>query len=151
MKQKNTAIGFLAGAVIALSIPQADACTRVLYETGANSFIVGRTMDWYDDTGTDLWAFPRGMVRDGGAGAASIKWTSKYGSVVGDIYDVGSADGMNEAGLVANILYLVEADYGDSKASGKPLLSIGAWTQYILDNYGTVAEECNPPSARLRH
>jgi choloylglycine hydrolase len=80
------------------------------------------------------------MVRDGGVGPGSIKWTSKYGSVVGDIYDVASADGMNEAGLVANILYLVEADYGDARASGKPLLSIGAWTQYILDNYGTVAE-----------
>jgi choloylglycine hydrolase len=140
MKKKNAAISFLACAVIVLSIPQADACTRILYETGTNSFIVGRTMDWYDNTGTDLWAFPRGMVRDGGAGPGSIKWTSKYGSVVGDIYDIASADGMNEAGLVVNILYLAEADYGDSKASGKPLLSIGAWTQYILDNYGTVAE-----------
>jgi len=115
-------------------------CTRVLYETGSNSFVVGRTMDWYDNTGTDLWAFPRGMARDGGVGAGSIKWTSKYGSVVGDIYDLASADGMNEAGLVVNILYLAEADYGDAKAAGKPLLSIGAWTQYILDNYGSVAE-----------
>ncbi len=47
---------------------------------------------------------------------------------------------MNEAGLVANALYLVEADYGDAKASGKPLISVGAWTQYVLDNYSTVAE-----------
>jgi choloylglycine hydrolase len=97
-------------------------------------------MDWYDDTGTDLWVFPRGMSRDGGAGPGSIKWTSKYGSIVGDIYDIASADGMNEKGLVANILYLAESDYGDAQASGKPLLSVGAWTQFILDNYGTVAE-----------
>lgn len=137
---RNVALGLLAWALMAMSGPQADACTRVLYETGANSFIVGRTMDWYDDTGTDLWAFPRGMARNGGAGPNSIEWTSKYGSVVGDIYDIASADGMNEAGLVANILYLVESEYGDPKASGKPLLSVGAWTQYILDNYGTVAE-----------
>ena len=47
---------------------------------------------------------------------------------------------MNDAGLVANALYLVEADYGDAKASGKPLISVGAWTQYALDNYSTVAE-----------
>jgi choloylglycine hydrolase len=141
--KRSTISALLACAAIAMTAPQADACTRVLYETGASSFIVGRTMDWYDDTGTDLWAFPRDMARDGGAGPGSIKWTSKYGSVVADIYDVASADGMNEAGLVANILYLVEADYGDPKVSGKPLLSIGAWVQYILDNYGTVAEAVN--------
>jgi choloylglycine hydrolase len=133
-------VGFLAA-------PRADACTRVLYETGTGNYVVGRTMDWYDDTGTDLWAFPRGMNRDGGLGPNSIKWASKYGSVVADIYDVASADGMNDAGLVANILYLVESDYGDAKASGKPLLSIGAWVQYILDNYGTVAEAVQALSA----
>jgi choloylglycine hydrolase len=115
-------------------------CTRILYESATKNFIVGRTMDWYDDTGTELWAFPKGMKRDGGVGPNSLKWVSKYGSVVGDIYDIATADGINEAGLVANILYLVEADYGDPQTSGKPLLSIGAWTQYILDNYATVAE-----------
>ena len=47
---------------------------------------------------------------------------------------------MNDAGLVANALYLVESDYGDAKASGKPLISIGAWAQYALDTYATVAE-----------
>lgn len=140
MKQKNAVIGFLAVAFLAISISQPAACTRILYETATNNFIVGRTMDWYDDTGTDLWAFPRGMVRDGGVGPDSIKWTSKYGSVVADIYKVASTDGMNEAGLVVNVLYLTESDYGDAKTSGKPLLSIGAWTQYILDQYATVAE-----------
>jgi choloylglycine hydrolase len=130
----------MSSVILAMTLPQADACTRVLYESGTGNFIVGRTMDWYDDTGTDLWAFPRGMARDGGAGQGSLKWTSKYGSVVADIYDAASADGMNEAGLAANILYLAEADYGDSKASRKPLLSVGAWVQYILDNNATVAE-----------
>ena len=115
-------------------------CTRILYETGTKNYIVGLTMDWYDDTGTDLWTFPRGMARDGGVGPGSIQWTAKHGSVVADIYDVATAEGINEAGLVANILYLSESEYGDAKASGKPLLSVGGWTQYVLDNYGTVAE-----------
>ena len=115
-------------------------CTRILYETGTKNYVVGRTMDWYDDTGTDLWTFPRGMARDGGVGPGSIQWTAKHGSVVADIYDVATAEGINEAGLVANILYLSESEYGDAKASGKPLLSVGGWTQYVLDNYGTVAE-----------
>jgi choloylglycine hydrolase len=126
--------------LLALLAPQAQACTRVVYETSNNTYLVGRTMDWYDNTGTDLWAFPRGMARDGGVGPGSITWTSKYGSLVADIYDIASADGMNEAGLVGNILYLAEADYGDAKTTGKPLLSGGAWLQYVLDNYATVKE-----------
>jgi penicillin V acylase-like amidase (Ntn superfamily) len=123
-----------------LGAQAADACTRILYETGTKNYIVGRTMDWFDDIGSDLWAFPRGMERDGGVGPDSIKWTSKFGSVVADIYDIGTVDGMNDAGLVVNALYLAEADYGDAKASGKPPISIGAWAQYVLDNYATVAD-----------
>ena len=45
---------------------------------------------------------------------------------------------MNEKGLVASLLYLADADYG--KADGKPMLSISAWPQYVLDNFATVAE-----------
>lgn len=56
------------------------------------------------------------------------------------MYNVGTVDGINEAGLAGNMLYLTDSDYGDYKASGKPLLSIGAWLQYVLDNYATVAE-----------
>jgi penicillin V acylase-like amidase (Ntn superfamily) len=133
-------IGLVTSAVIALTSFQAQACTRFLYKTGTNGYIVGRSMDWAEDPQTDLWAFPRGLSRDGGAGPGSLKWTSKYGSVIASFYNIGTVDGMNDAGLVANALYLVEADYGDAKASGKPPISIGAWTQYALDNYGTVAE-----------
>ena len=97
-------------------------------------------MDWAEDPGTDLWAFPRGTERDGGFGDASIKWTSKYGSVIASFYNIATVEGINDAGLVANTLYLVESDYGDAKASGKPLLSVGGWTQYVLDTYHTVAE-----------
>ena len=62
------------------------------------------------------------MQRDGGLGEGSIKWTSSYGSVISSFYNIATVEGMNEAGLVANTLYLVESDYGDAKASGKPLI-----------------------------
>ncbi len=98
-------------------------------------------MDWADATAkTALWVFPRGMKRDGGVGSNPIKWTSKHGSVVTSFYDAGTADGMNEKGLVANLLYLNEADFGDAVRSGKATLSAGAWAQYFLDNYATVRE-----------
>ena len=116
------------------------ACTRFIYETGTDSYIVGRSMDWAEDPATDLWSFPKGLKRDGGAGPGSVEWTSKHGSVISSFYNIATVDGMNDAGLVANALYLVESDYGDAKASGKPLISVGAWTQYALDNFSTVAE-----------
>ena len=116
-------------------------CTRIKYETGTGTYITGRGMDWNDPTAeTDLWVFPRGMERDGGIGKNPAKWTSKYGSVVASFYNAATADGMNEKGLVGNVLYLAEADYGDAAKTNKPTLSIGAWVQYFLDNFATVAE-----------
>lgn len=126
--------------MLALASFEADACTRFIYETGTGGSIVGRSMDWAEDPGTDLWSFPQGMQRDGGLGAGSITWTAKHGSVIASFYNIATVEGMNDAGLVANTLYLVETDYGDARASGKPLISVGAWTQYVLDNYATVAE-----------
>lgn len=48
------------------------------------------------------------MERSGEAGPNSVKWTSKYGSVIASGYDISTTDGMNEAGLAANVLWLVE-------------------------------------------
>lgn len=137
---KKPLLGLLLGAAISLSGVPAQSCTRILYETGANGYQIGRTMDWMEDPGTDLWAFPRGMARDGAAGPGSIKWTSRHASVISSFYNIATVDGMNDAGLVANTLYLAEANYGDAAHSRKPKLSIGAYTQYVLDNYATVGE-----------
>ncbi|TWT97132.1 hypothetical protein Pla100_22810 [Neorhodopirellula pilleata] len=90
-------------------------------------------MDWQEDMHTDLWIFPRGMKRDGGMGDQGFKWASKYGSVVSSIYEAGTADGMNEKGLVANSLFLVESEYPSPKGDNRPLMSIAAWTQPELD------------------
>lgn len=132
--------GLALFSALSVSAPSADACTRLLYETGAKSYMVGRSMDWMVDPKTDLWAFPKGMARDGGVGQGAIKWTAKHASVISSFYNLATVDGMNDAGLVANVLYLVESDYGDPGASKKPKLSIGAWAQYVLDSFGTVAE-----------
>jgi choloylglycine hydrolase len=115
-----------------------EACTRTLYVGAGDLVITGRNMDWEEDMSSNLWIFPAGMARDGAAGPQSIKWTSRYGSVVVSGYEAGSADGLNEKGLVANLLYLAESQYGAQR--GRPLLSIAAWPQYVLDNFATVAE-----------
>lgn len=116
-----------------------EACTRANYVGNDNTVVTGRTMDWAEDIRTNLWIFPRGLERAGESGPQALKWTSKYGSVIGTAYDVGTVDGMNEKGLVANVLYLAESDYG-SPTANRPTLSIGAWAQYVLDSFGTVTE-----------
>jgi choloylglycine hydrolase len=127
-----TIFGLLFGS------PVADACTRCVYLGPNGTVIVARSMDWAEDPGSNLYCFPRGMERDGASGANSLKWTSKYGSLVTSFYEGGTVDGMNEKGLVANALYLVESDYG--KPDGRPTVSITAYTQYVLDSFATVDE-----------
>jgi choloylglycine hydrolase len=117
----------------------AGACTRVLYVAKDGMVLTGRGMDWMEDMRSNLWVFPRGMNRDGAAGAGSLSWTSLYGSLVVSGYDAGTADGINEKGLVANVLYLAESDYG-TPAAGKKAISIVLWAQYALDRFATVAE-----------
>lgn len=116
-------------------------CTRMIYQTNSQKFITGRGMDWNDPTSPfSVIALPRGLQQKGGAYANALTWTSKYGSVFTSMYDAAATDGLNEAGLAANALYFAEADYGDHTQSDKPLISVGAWVQYFLDNFATVQE-----------
>ncbi|MGA8890963.1 MAG: linear amide C-N hydrolase [Anaeromyxobacteraceae bacterium] len=139
LRSLRSVVATLGAALVASLAPTpALPCTRVLYTAPDGTVITGRSMDWAEDMYTHLWAFPRGMQRDGATGPRAPRWTSRYGSVVASGYDLGSADGMNEKGLVANLLYLAESDYG--KPDGRPALSISLWAQYALDNFATVAE-----------
>jgi choloylglycine hydrolase len=129
----------LASTLCFLFAASAMACSRVVYLGPAGAVVTGRTMDWTQSMETNLWAFPAGLKRNGNAGPQSLQWQSKYGSIVATCYDGLSADGLNEKGLVANILYLSSSVY--PKLDGKrPALSIAGWAQYVLDNFATVAE-----------
>lgn len=126
-------------AVALLAAPVALACTRLVYLGEDGQTITARSMDWKVDVGTNLYILPRGMARSGQAGPNSLKWTSKYGSVVATGYDVSTTDGVNEAGLSANLLWLAESKYPPFDQS-RPGLTIAAWAQYVLDNFATVAD-----------
>ncbi|MCD9577556.1 linear amide C-N hydrolase, partial [Flavobacterium sp. SCIV07] len=101
--------------------------------------LTARSMDWSSDLHTNLWILPRGIERTGEEGPQSIKWTSKYGSVISAVYDMAATDGMNEKGLVANLLWLAESKYPQWDGK-KAKLSMAGWVQYVLDNYATVNE-----------
>jgi choloylglycine hydrolase len=114
-------------------------CTRLVYLGPAGNIITGRSMDWKLNLDTNLWVLPRGMQRDGRVGPNSVAWTAKYGSVIASAYDVCTTDGLNEAGLSANLLWLAESEYPEYDRT-RPGLTIAAWAQYVLDNFGGVAE-----------
>lgn len=138
----KTNVFLITALVIIFSvIPQkrVRACTRVVYQGNKDMVITGRTMDWKEDTRSNIWIFPRDMERNGEVGKDPMRWKSKYGSVVTSAYDICSTDGMNEKGLVANLLWLAESSYPQWNGE-KPALSIAAWVQYMLDNFATVSE-----------
>lgn len=118
---------------------QTDACTRAVYLGSEDMIVTGRTMDWKEDPQSNIYFFPRGIARRGALTDNTVKWTSSYGSVVTAGYDIGVCDGINEKGLVANLLFLAESDYhrpGDTR----PVMGLSIWTQYVLDNFATVDE-----------
>lgn len=134
-----TALSIVALSIMSLS-PAIEACTRLVYLGENERVITARSMDWKIDVQTNLWIFPRGLNRHGEVGPNSIQWTSKYGSIIASGYDIATTDGLNEKGLMANVLWLVESKYPEFTAKSKPGLSLAAWAQYVLDNFASVKE-----------
>lgn len=135
---------FALAAVCAASAinSHSDACTRVVYKGPNETVLTGRSMDFSMEIAANQWVFPRGMKRNGEVGKNSIDWVSKYGSLTVSSWDISTTDGMNEKGLVANMLWLVESEYPvfEKNGKGKKGMAISLWAQYALDNFATVAE-----------
>lgn len=138
MKNKIDILAIM-GACLLLFSTSALACTRAVYQGPDAMIITARSMDWKDKIPANLWLFPRGMKRHGAVGPNSVIWTSKYGSIVTSAFDICSTDGMNEKGLVANLLWLAESSYPKYGLDQKGL-TVAAWVQYVLDNFATVEE-----------
>ncbi|MBN3192632.1 linear amide C-N hydrolase [Pectobacterium brasiliense] len=147
-KHLKSTVCALSLAALTLGSAVSLACTRFVYKDLQNPDypITARSMDWADDTETNLWIFPRELKRSGAAGPHSLEWTSKYGSVIASAFDsnanmASTTDGLNEKGLAANVLWLAESEYPKAAPTAKkPGLSIAAWAQYVLDNFATVDE-----------
>ena len=142
MKKTITYLLLVLFLLLPSTVQNSLACTRIVYK-GLNGLVLtARSMDWQEDLPTNLWIFPRNMERNGEVGPNSLKWKSKYGSVIASGYEISTTDGMNEKGLVANVLWLVESEYPEWDQK-KPGLTIAAWCQYALDNFATVSEAVN--------
>jgi penicillin V acylase-like amidase (Ntn superfamily) len=134
----STLFAVTAASMIAAA-PVAEACTRAVYFGPEGRYLTGRTFDFKDPIVSNLWVFPRGMARHGAAGPRSVEWVSRYGSLIVSGYEISTVDGMNEAGLNANLLWLANSQY--PKDDGKTQrISLSIWAQYFLDQFATVAE-----------
>ena len=146
----KSTIGLL-GASLSLALTAtpmiSQACSRLSWNTSQGMF-AARTMDWAHSFNDLMFVVPRGQEMTGGDVKDSLKWASKYGSVITSIYpyakkygyDVndGGTDGINEKGLSAHLLYLEKTKY--SKPTGQPSVSYLRWVRYVLDNFATVQE-----------
>lgn len=137
---QSLALALLLGAAGTRST---EACTRILHIfPEQNLTLTARSMDWYVRYPTTLWKFPRGMKRSGLSAKNPARWTSRYGSLaVVQTADGQSAtaDGLNEKGLVADLLYLAETKY-PRRNPKIPGIASSIFLQYLLDNFATVAE-----------
>lgn len=133
-----TAPLIVAGLALAATA-DADACTRVVYAGNNGNVATGRTLDWRSPIPTSLYIMPRGIARESYDSGDRLQWTSRYGSVVSVGYDMGVSEGLNEAGLSVNILYLPGTIYKRAEETRKKMSST-VWAQYILDNFATVDE-----------
>ncbi|WP_297452695.1 linear amide C-N hydrolase [Persephonella sp.] len=125
-----------------LLFTDSQACTRVLHVFKDGLTMTGRSMDWYLRYPTTIWKFPRGLERSGLTKENPLHWISKYGSVVIVQTAAGQSaavDGINEKGLVANMLYLSETEYGKRDPSKKGITT-SVFVQFLLDNFATVKE-----------
>jgi len=140
---KNHRLFFIFYVSLICLIPKVNhACTGFNLSRG-EQHLVGRNTDWYIEDcliivnkrgvqKTALQSPPKVSVQP-------AKWTSKYGSVT--FNQAGCEQpfsGMNETGLVVQLLALAETKY--PTPASHPSINPLQWVQYQLDNFSTVKE-----------
>ena len=118
------------------------ACTTFCL-IGKGEVLFGRNYDWGIGDAL-LLVNKKGVAKTSTAGEATspikpAKWVSKFGSVTFNQYGrENPTGGMNEAGLVVELMWLDESVY--SKDESLPGVGSLEWIQYLLDTSATTAE-----------
>jgi hypothetical protein len=135
-KNSLLTLGSAALALLVFEI-RAQACTAFEFSAG-NQHYVAKNHDFVMGEGL-LIVNHRGLAKKSVMTAQPIEWVSRYGSVTYNQFgrEMPNA-GMNEAGLVVEMLWLNETKY----ASPDARMEIGVlqWIQFQLDTAQTVAD-----------
>lgn len=114
------------------------ACTSFCL-TRDGEVLFGKNYDWMIGDGLILVnkrGVEKSAVSEGRSNPAG--WVSKYGSITFNQYGrENPSGGMNEAGLVIELMWHAEAQY---PKTGAPTLGTLEWIQYQLDSSSTVTE-----------
>ncbi|MBC7848587.1 MAG: linear amide C-N hydrolase, partial [Chitinophagaceae bacterium] len=132
---KRMVISFLT----CMAVVSSYACTTFCINHNGQ-IVFGRNYDWVTGAGI-VYTNHRGLFKTSkeASDGATTSWVSKYGSISFNQYGKEfPTGGMNEKGLVVELMWLEETVYPakDARAS----LMILQWIQYQLDNSSSVAE-----------
>jgi choloylglycine hydrolase len=116
-------------------------CTTFVVD-GDSGPLFGRNYD-FEFGEAMLVVNPRGLAKTSAtepvAGQRPAAWTARYGSLTFNQYGVGfPTGGVNERGLVVELLWLAEARYPD--ADTRPAVTTLEFIQYVLDRAATLDE-----------
>jgi choloylglycine hydrolase len=137
MKHLKIVVRAFLIVVCALCGREAAACTTFCYADGGTR-VFGRNYDWNFGDGMVV-VNKRNVMKRALVEPRPASWTSKYGSITFNQYGREfPTGGMNEKGLVVELMWLDDAQYpaGDGRGS-LPTLQ---WIQYQLDNCATVKD-----------
>jgi choloylglycine hydrolase len=116
---------------------QSLACTTFCLKRNGE-VLFGKNYDWMIGDGL-IFVNRRGVAKTAMSGANSARWNSRYGSVTFNQYGrENPSGGMNEAGLVVELMWLDDTTY--PAADARPTVDTLEWIQYQLDNFGSVDE-----------
>ena len=128
------------GALLCIAPKTSNSCTTFCLDKGGN-LVFGKNFGWIQNDGL-VFVNKRGVLktaRSGEKAANPATWTSKYGSVT--FNQIGRDlpwGGINETGLVVEILALYEAKF--PPPDERPCIGHVQWVQYQLDNFSKVEE-----------
>jgi len=116
------------------------ACTTFCLKS-KGEILFGKNYDWMIGDGL-VFVNKRGVAKVGAEEVNPLKWVSKYGSITFNQYGWENPHGgMNEAGLVIELMWLDESEYPN--VDSRPAVDVLEWIQYQLDSSATVAEVLN--------
>ena len=137
MKRFSRTAALALGLVFLLSHVSFACTTFCLVRNGEVLF--GKNYDWMVGDGL-IFVNKRGVEKSAVSEGRSTpaRWVSKYGSITFNQYGrENPSGGMNEAGLVIELMWHADAQY---PKTGAPTVGTLEWIQYQLDSSSTVIE-----------
>lgn len=137
LSKKIITFMFLSLIMVANGAQEGKACSTFFLKND-KQLLFGRNYDWMFDDAL-LIVNKRNMSKIAIEQEHPLSWVSEYGSVTFNQYGREFPHGgINEAGLVVEVLWLNETEYAepDTRAG----LNMLQWVQYQLDTASSVAE-----------